>query len=276
MSRMKLIFIIACIFYLWAGSVFGQVRDVELSVKEEKEAKTLAVSFYTRFQQTQDVTPLIKEYFIKDFASRLKYCYITGECGGFARDFWGKADDKLLALNPAEEDFQRVYSNSINNFFLLFQLVSDSDEKQTLKDSDLQTSGENLKKEIAEVTKDNPTLMQFMLFPDQSDYKNSFEYKTLKDYRQYLDDYEKYISVLRTLRTKNLRKNGTQKLFFSSRILPKQFEISVEKSTSRFFNYDGETKMLRVWNKDISLPFVMDLIREDGKLKIIAIYVPMD
>jgi hypothetical protein len=57
--------------------------------------------------------------------------------------------------------------------------------------------------------------------------------------------------------------------------LSKDSDIYAEKSIAGFFNYPNGTRMIEVWDIE-NLPFKIDLIRERGKLKIIAVYPPID
>ncbi len=90
-------------------------------------------------------------------------------------------------------------------------------------------------------------------------------------------DFEKLNQALRTvassLRKERKRHTSETDLAMS----PGSFRIDLEENSGRFFNYPAGTKMIEVWPDEIAaLPFKMDLIRVGGKLKIVAIYPPMD
>lgn len=273
---MKRLSIIIFFLYFLAGNINGQVKPADLSAAEEREAKNLAVSFFNRFQETQDIAPLIKEYFVKDFTRRLKFCDTTGECGGKNRDFWQERKD-LTAVNATETDSQRGYVCTINYLFLYFrsiQYLNDS-YPQKMNDANLEIAAKSVEKELNSVLKDNPELIKFNFFSD-SDEEDNFKFNSLDELSQRFNDYEKFLSALKIVETK-LRNNFLKEkpdasIFFS----PTDFSVSVEENYNRFFDYPVGTRMLEVWCKIGSLLFVMNLINEDGKLKIVAIYLPMD
>ena len=276
---MKKLLITLCIFYILSVNITGQIKNSIPSPEEEREAKALAVSFFTRFQETQDITPLIKEFFVKDFATRLKFCGTTNECGGFARDFWGKREE-LIAINATEVDFQRSYSLSINILFLEMRCVtySNGNIDRKIDEIDGKTTEKVIKNDLKVLLKDNSKLLKFGAFSEETDEYKPLKFKTLDKFHQYLNDGEKYLSVLKTYESKlraDLQKQQPSINFSKSSI---DFSVNSEENSRQFFNYPVGTKMLFVFSTpfDFCFAFKMDFIKEAGKLKIVAIYIPMD
>jgi hypothetical protein len=46
--------------------------EEKLSVEEEREARSMATLFIKRWQETEDIGPLVDEFFVADFAERLR------------------------------------------------------------------------------------------------------------------------------------------------------------------------------------------------------------
>jgi hypothetical protein len=274
---MKRLSTIIFLFCFLAGNINGQVKRPKPSAAEERKAKNLAVSFFNRFQETQDLTPLIKEHFVKDFARRLKFCHTTDECGGFAKDFW-KEIEELAAVNATETDSQRLSISVINYFFLYFRSIEylNDNYPRKMSDANRETAAKRVEKELEFLLKDDPKLIKFNSFGNYSGERMDWKFKSLDELRQFLNDYEKFVTALRTveakLRNNLLKKNPDAKKSLST----KDFRVDVEENHNRFFDYPVGTRMLEVWSNKSSTPFVMNLIEEDGKLKIVAIYPPMD
>lgn len=273
---MKRLLIILYFFCFLIGNADGQVRPSGLPASEERAAKNLAVSFFNRFAQTKNLTSLIKEYFVKDFERRLKFCDTTGKCDGSDRDFWGEKEN-FAALKTTETDSLRLYTISINYLFLYFRSVQHLNHNypQKMSDNDLETASKFINKKLEILLKDNPKLVKFNFF-DDSDNGELFKVKSLNEFRHLLNNYEKLIAALRTLestlRTRFQKEHSTAKLSYK----PKDFRVYAEENYNNFFDYPIGTKMTEVWCENGSLIFKLDLIEENGELKIVAIYPPID
>lgn len=275
---MRRLFIITYFLFFLSVCTNGQTTPSDLSPEEERAAKDLAVSFFNRFQETQDITPLIKEFFIKDFARRLKFCNTTGECGGRFRDFWGKQEE-LTALKATSRDFQRWYLLLMNNLFLYFRSIQylNDNYPQKMTDSSYKIATKTIDNELICLLGVNHKLLKYNFFSESgADVEDDFKPKTLNEFRQLLNNYETFLAALKTveskLRTAFRKKKPDVEISFS----PTEFPVHVEENYNRFFDYPIGTKMLEIWCDNDSLLFVMNLIKENGKLKVVAIYLPID
>jgi hypothetical protein len=246
------------------------------TAEETKEARELAVRFYNRYNETQDIEPLIKEFFIKDFLTRLKFCRKTGECGGFARDFWGK-DDKLVKLKAVIKDFRRSYSFSINYLYLFFRIVNHINIIQPDNLDKLeQLAADKIKNEL----KDKPELLKYGYFlSEDEEIETSKKTKTLAGFRKQMIEAEKLNTELRKLELKLRSKAEKAAPKAKLRFFPNDFRIDIEENMGLFFNYPEGTRMIEVWRKSDEndfIPFKIDLIKANGKLKVVAIYPPID
>jgi hypothetical protein len=273
---MKKSILIVLLFIACCNMVSAQRTYPTPTAEETKEAQELAANFFNRYAETQDIEPLIKEFFIRDFNTRLKFCRTTSECGGFARDFWGK-DEELVTLKATSVDFQRSYCFAVNHFYLFFRIANHINVIQPNNSDKLeQLTADKIKNEL----KGRTELLKYGYLLSQDEDIFSFKkIKTLANFRKQIVEAEKLNAELRKLESK-LRlkaqiKNAKAKLGFSA----SDFRIDIEENSGLFFNFPIGTRMIDVWTnsiKDAFLPFKMDLIKENGKLKVVAIYPPMD
>lgn len=80
-------------------------KEPKSTPPEIKEAKQLAARFYTRLAQTQDVPPLIKEFFIRDF-------------GKWYKSGLSSNDVESIMKNASLNEIRRFYTIWINYFYL--------------------------------------------------------------------------------------------------------------------------------------------------------------
>ncbi len=122
--------------------------------------------------------------------------------------------------------------------------------------------------------KDRPEILKWDFF--ESPDLPAYEPRSTDQLRRQLKDFEKLIAALRIVESDAeaaLKKaNPKGDLLFT----PTDFRVSVEENRSRFFDYPVGTKMFEVWPDKMEVPFKMDLIKEDGKFRIVAVYPPID
>ena len=90
-------------------------EDSSITADEEREARELLAEFNGKFVETNDIEPLIEDYFVPDFTSRLPR---KGETYPFALVDW-----KEEAAPPDPEDLRRFYvatTNFLHAFFPLY------------------------------------------------------------------------------------------------------------------------------------------------------------
>ena len=241
--------------------------------EDEKDAIALALSFFDRYQQTQDITPLIKEFFVTDFGKRLIFCRTTSECGGFGRVFW-QPPEHPLPFTPAENDYVREYAAFINYFYLSYQAGANLAATARPKSSEPQADGDNtVSVELRALLEDNPRFLRYDLFAHVGEPLPKAA--SIAQYRQNQKNFEQLIAALRIVESRSRvgLPKGSRKELSSKNFLV----VFADNDHSRFFNYPSNTQMLEVvWPGPERLPWIMDLIREGGKLKIVAVYPGMD
>jgi hypothetical protein len=273
---MKRAILTTCVYYLLFGIVYGQAKDfLILSPKEEVEAKALASSFFNRFEKTRDIKPLIKEFFINDFGRRLKFCGTTGICKQVGNEFWQK-NEALTGLRASEKDFARAYANIINTLFLFqgFFYYTSLEFDSHSEDFD-NISEKKFKAIYLKTSKSNrllPKPKAFEIFFEGIDkYDNP---KTRRELHRYFGKREKLAELMRIIdvewRNELLKKKKIEK----STYYPNQFEIYAKFENNQYFDYPFETKIISASSNRFWDHLYMDMIRENGRLKIVSVYSP--
>ena len=127
---------------------------------EEKEARELAIQFTIRFTETQDLSPIIRELYFKDFIERYK-SFKTKQLNTKPVDlyFAPGLDYNSQLIEADSKDWEGFYL-AANNFLLLgfiSALAGQSDETANIKPSDLYRS------EVLELLSKNPALANMIL-----------------------------------------------------------------------------------------------------------------
>ena len=113
----------------------NQAKEGTLTPDEEREARELAEDFIKRLEESEDVTPLLREFYVSDFAERLR--------DRMEEVFPLAAKPEVAALMSSEE-ILRAYAASINCIYLasvhyteiLRRRASERAERGEPKDSD--------------------------------------------------------------------------------------------------------------------------------------------
>lgn len=190
-----------CFIFLFLHCAFAQQTYPTPTAEETKEAQELAAKFYNRLTETQDIKPLIKEFFISDFNKRVNYCFKTGLCGGHNRDFWSGFGEGF-AKTKYKIDFQRFYINWLNYFYLFMRVfIYVSPESLDIPNNvseDLQK--ENAKKALKSFLKNKPYLLKKALQLFQFDSKKGLyedlfpeDFKTIRKFSQYQKNLERIL-----------------------------------------------------------------------------------
>ncbi len=266
-------FILGSLVMVCASNALAQTDERTPPPKEDAEVKVLVAAFYNDLLKTKTLGPLIGKYFVSDVSTRLKYCGNTGNCGGFARDFW-QENEELTSLGGSKADFRMQY---IVNFDLLFlysiayyhlsEGVPENTSKNPLSHSPEGVASAIRKKLEAELV-NNPAVLRLDPFAN-SDLPAA---KTIADYRKRLRDQETFCDALRRLVTKLIRNSERR----SNAVGPSDFRVYKEPSAEEFFRYPKGTWMYSVWGENELILFVTDVVREKGQLKIVAAYPPID
>jgi hypothetical protein len=268
MNRICLAF---SVLILISTSFFGQTERPKPNELDVKDAKNLAVSFFHRYQQTQDITPLIKEFFVADFGKRLVFCRTTRECEGFARDMW-KGPEQPLPFTPTENDYVREYAAQTNYLYLGSSAGANFATDFTSRSSASQHGADPLSAELKALLKDRPEILKYDFFanPDEP----YTEPATIAEFRKRQGEFEQLVAAYRIVESRSrafLSKDARKEL--SGKDLRVSF---ADNDQGQFFKYPTHTQMLEVWPETKDILLIMDLIREGGKLKIVAVYMPID
>lgn len=258
--------------------------QTKLTIEEERAAVKLTKAFLKRFQEAQDIAPLIQEFFIEDFSTRLQVCYTSDNCQGFAKDFWKFGEEENeIDKKTIGEDFVRHYTLAVNVFSqYLFIDALGSEIKQTDKGSEkFDEIKEELKPEFISLLLDAPELRSFIReflgddFAPKSDGEASgdkFSFSDIEQARKYLTDAEKLYSILCKFTAKLKVLYETQTKHKSDALFQEIGKPTIDFLDDNFFDYPVGTRIIEIY----AFPFKIDMIKEKRKLKIIAVYPPMD
>lgn len=128
---------------------------------EEKEAQDLAVQFTILFSESQDLTPVIRDFYFRDFLERYKSFKIK-ELNNKPVDLYfapGLAYNSQLLTTAGSKDWEGFYV-ATNNFLVLgfiAALKASSDETPNIKASDMYPS------EVIDLLRTNPTLANMIV-----------------------------------------------------------------------------------------------------------------
>ena len=127
---------------------------------EEKDARELAIQFTIRFTETQDLSPIIRELYFKDFIERYK-SFKTKELNNRRVDlYFAPGLDYSSQLTVADSKDWEDFYVATNNFLLLgfiSALGGHSADPAKIKPSDLYPS------EVIELLDKNPLLTNMIL-----------------------------------------------------------------------------------------------------------------
>jgi hypothetical protein len=261
--------------------------DRKLTPDEEREARELAARFVKRWEETEDLGPLINEFFVQDFAERLHYepqLLYFGEI---------KKDEKSILESSA--DLRRHYVAMTDFLRLLIRLqeiyapILKSEEGQSEMDlKHLLPPG------IWEVFRSNPTMKAVMSeelgekAEDQSevsdqgteDQANPKVIKNLEELRQLTNTLEQAVTLLRahlktlplTLSThetiinqqNNTQSSGSEE---DDPLMPRAHLLNED-----LYGYPKGTRVICL---NIML-FHIDLVRVNDRLKVLSLYIQTD
>lgn len=158
MKYLVISFILMCLLFCGESPAQSIQRTEEhrATNAEEKEARDLAIKFTIDFAETQDLTPLIKDLYFRDFVERYKG-FKTKALNNKHVDLYfapGLEYSSQLLTTADSTDWKDFYV-ATNNFLLLGYisgLKNISDETQDIKATDLYPS------EVIELLHTNPAL----------------------------------------------------------------------------------------------------------------------
>ena len=138
----------------------SRTAELRAITDEEKEAREVAIQFTIRFTETQDLSPIIRELYFRNFIDRYK-SFKTKELNTKPVDlYFAPGLDYSSQLTVADSKDWEGFYVATNNFLLLgfiSALVGYSDETANINPSDLYPS------EVIELFDKNPTLANMIL-----------------------------------------------------------------------------------------------------------------
>lgn len=271
MSPPKRSILVLCLSALLAVGVLAQVDERIPPPAEKLEAQKLAAKFFNEYRKRRDVLPLIPKFFIEDFGDRLMFCRTTGDCGGTNRDFWQK-DEALTALGGTRTDHMRSYVLFVNYFHFAQEAFEHLAIRAGRKPSEYEQGEEEFEKMLRKYLANRPDLWKHWetFIGDE----RRITFRTLEEYRQHQNDFGLVVKAIGRLegelRVERVRKHPRPIRAFR----PEDFRVYKEPNRGKFFRFPSSTRIYQVWPDDLN--FIVDMTRENGKLKIIAIYPPID
>jgi hypothetical protein len=248
--------------------------DVRIPPRRERiEAQKLAANFFNAYRKTQDIGPLFNRFFVHDFKNRLKNCRTADYCGGTNRDFWDE-DEDLVKLSGSADDHFRKYRNTINYLALASYCYAHLAEMRGKDPSEFEEGGKILEEMLRDELKGNSDTLKL-----HYDFWSGGVVKTdsLAEFDQLQLKFETLIAALRAVQKRLEGELIRKKPIARTKFLPADFRVYRERNTDAFFGYSKETQVYEVWPEDVGIPpFKLDMVREKGSLRIIAVYPPMD
>jgi hypothetical protein len=124
--------------------------DKKLALEEEKEARELALSFVKRFHETGDIAPLMDEFFVADFAERLR----TEQEDEVPDELPTQYLEREVLRQASPKDLRRFFVTEFNLTSAIVGFVSVRDDERRAKGVADDEGGSTLKNELpAEVVK---------------------------------------------------------------------------------------------------------------------------
>jgi hypothetical protein len=260
--------------------------DEKITPDEEREARELAARFVKRWEETEDLSPLIDEFFVQDFAERLHY--------EPQQLYFGKIKDEKSILESSS-DLRRHYVAMTNFLRLLIRLheiyapiLKAEDEEAKMDLQHLLPLG------VWDVLKSNPTMRALMSEEmgesheaktevsdhDTEDRANPRVIKNLEELRSLTATLEQAVTLLRahvkTLPlTISMREGGgnqqddwqegdSEK---GDPLMPRTCLLSED-----FYGYAKGTRLICI----NIMPFRLDLVRVNDRLKVLSLYIQTD
>jgi hypothetical protein len=261
--------------------------DERLTPDEERETRELAARFVKRWEETEDLSPLINEFFVHDFAERLHY---EPEALYFV-EF--KEDEKSIFESSA--DLRRHYVAMMDFLRLLIRLheihapILNSEEGQD--EPDLKYL---LPPGIWDVFRSNPTMRAIMSeeLGEQAeghtegsnqgteDRANPRAIKNLEELRSLTATLEQAVTILRahvktlpsTLSMSETIINQRSDTQSSGSENNDPLKLRVHHLDEDFYGYPKGTRVI-CFN---IMPFHIDLVRANDRLRVLALFMQTD
>lgn len=256
---MKILILTFFIFGLLLTNIFAQKTEPTPTVEETKEAQELAAKFYNRFAKTQDITPLIKEFFVNGFIKNLRTKFFDSE-------------ETRKLKNAPSRDILQFYTSFTNYFFLYFSSYNHLGAQ----------FGANVKVDVDGMI--NTELKRFLKFNPELQKYNNLNYSeifsdetlvSLAKFRRDIGKLEKFNMALRKVELKFRQqaklKNPQAKVAFTF----EDFQVSVTDDGDEWTSYPKGTRIFKVTTNNF-YSLLLQLVRKTGKLKIAIAFPELD
>ena len=265
----------------------AEQRDEKITPDEQREARELVTLLDKRWRETQDIEPLVNEFFVRDFADRLRH--------EPEMLFFGELKPELLTPEISA-DLRRYYVAMTNFLHLIIRLyevygpINTSEEK----DGELDLKA-MLPSSIREVFKSNPTMNALIneelgekadgptenLNQSAEKQADAKSIATIEQLRALTATLEQSVIILRdhlktlpsTLPASEMTRSQQSDADSSTTETNDPLMPRVRILGEDFYGYRAGTRLICV----NVLPFHRDLVRGDDKrLKVLSVYLQTD
>jgi hypothetical protein len=257
-------------------------EEEKITAQEEQEARELVAQLTTRWQETEDIGPLVEEFYVSDFAERLRH-----EPQLFY--FTELKEELLTQATPPE--LRRHYVAMTNFVHLVFRLYTVYESTRTKDDEQELDLKRIIPVNILNVFESNPNLKALMdeETGDQAEGQTGQEaqeqatgkgIKNIEQLHLLTNALEQAVVLLRdhvrtlpaTLSAREIvrarrSEEGSSAEEEDDPLKPHSYTLSEE-----FYGYPAGTRLICV---DL-LPLHMDLVRVGQRLKVVSIYMQGD
>jgi hypothetical protein len=254
-----------------------------LSAEEEREARELAIRFTKRWQETEDIGPLVDEFFVADFADRLR---AEPEVLFFA------ALKPELLVSENRDDLLRYYvamTNSLRLIFRICQVYEASRPEEEGRESP--DWYQVIPASVWAVLRSNP-LMAEVLAEDMGERDGATDEQeaTHGEGMRTIKSMEELRSLTGTLEQANLLLRDHLKTLpstLSTKEIKSEHESQVDANTAEaddglsprltilggdFYNYPAGTRLIYFH----LLMFRVDLVRVGQRLRVLSVSIQSD
>lgn len=235
-----------------------QTSNQQITEAEAQEAQELALQFTTRFVETTDLTPLVKELYVSDFIERYKKYLDNPDTKNALHLYFvpGLEYNSRLLTEASTEEWQRFYIAANNFIFFGFISVMKKhpDEIENIKPTDIYPAS------VIKLLSNNPNLADMIEKKGGSQTINS-----VAEMRNATIILEQAETMMREERKGKPTPNINRSELIAT--LKKEFfQPSLEVMDEEYFGFPKGTRVILI---NTVLLFQLILVRADGKLKIL-------
>ncbi|MBA3806003.1 MAG: hypothetical protein H0X14_09875, partial [Acidobacteria bacterium] len=259
-------------------------RDEQITPEEEREARELAALLTRRWRETEDIAPLINEFFVSDFADRLRH----------EPELFLFTELKEEQLTPEDRDDLLRHYIAMSNFLHLMVRVYEVHWPlaKSAKEGEEPDLEKMLPANVLDVIKSDPTLSAIYAeetgekaeAPNQSEETSAEErsVNTIERLRGLTNALERAVALLRDyVKTLPSSLTASELMMMKEQESDKDSESAENDDPLRphlhilsedFYGYSSGTRLICI----NILPFHLDLVRAGQNLKVVSIYIQGD